>query len=75
MFAAHRIPNLAAAWVLVTLVAVVSSARADASSHKPGQVGRQQVLLTTVGQADLNAPQMSECHLLRRAISRRACRT
>jgi hypothetical protein len=62
MFPLTRILTLAAAGALVALTGV-SSARAEEA------LGRQQPILTTVGQADLQ----NECHLQRRAISRRAC--
>ena len=63
MFPLTRILTLAAAGALVALTAASSSARAEEAQ------GHQQPILTTVGQADLQI----ECHLQRRAISRRAC--
>ena len=62
MFPLTRILTLVAAGALVALTAV-SSARAEEAR------GRQQPILTTVGQANLQI----ECHLQRRAISRCAC--
>lgn len=65
MFPLTRILTLAAAVTLAALTAASGPARAEESAQ-----GRHQPILTTVGQADL---QMGECHLQRRAISRRAC--
>ena len=68
MFPLNRILTLAAAGAFVALTAANSPARAEESAQ-----GRPQPILTTVGQADLNPRQMGECHLQRRAISRRTC--
>ena len=62
MFPLTRILTLAAAGALVALTAA-SVARAEEAR------GHQQPILATVGQADLQI----ECHLKRRAISRRDC--
>jgi hypothetical protein len=61
MFPLTRILTLAAAVALVGLTA--ASARAE--DHQP--------IAATAAQADLNPPQIGDCHLQRRAISRRAC--
>jgi hypothetical protein len=69
MFPLTRILTLAAATALVALTAASISARAEEWTQ-----GRHPSIPTTVGQADLNPQQqMDECHLQRRAISRRAC--
>jgi hypothetical protein len=60
MFPITRFLGLAAVGVLVALTAA-SPARADGSTQN------------TVGQADLNPQERSECRLHRRAISRHAC--
>ena len=65
MFTRTRVLTLAAAGVLVALTAAANTARAEDSAQGP-----HQPLLTTARQADLN---LGECHLQRRAISRRAC--
>ena len=65
MLPLNRILTLTAAGALVALTAASSPARAEDSAQ-----GRHQPILTAVGQADV---QMVECHLQRRAISRRAC--
>jgi hypothetical protein len=64
MFSLTRVITVTAAGALVALTAA-SSARAEDSAQGP-----HQPILTTVGQADLK---LGECHLRRRAISRRAC--
>ena len=72
MFLLTRILGLAVAGALVGLTAASSVAHAGESTQNLGQVGHEPIP-TTVGQTDLNSPQMGECHLLRRAISRRTC--
>jgi hypothetical protein len=61
MFPLTRILTLAAAGALVALTA----ASAGAEDRQPPP--------TTAAQADVNLPQIEDCHLQRRAISRRAC--
>ena len=61
MFPLTRILTLAAAVALVGLTAASACAE------------DQQPIDTTAAQADLNPPQIGDCHLQRRAISRRAC--
>jgi hypothetical protein len=68
VFPLTRILTLAVAVALVALTAASIPARAEESAP-----GRHPPIPTTVGQADLNPRQMGECHLQRRAISRRAC--
>ena len=65
MYPFTRILTLAAAVALVGLIGASIPSLAEESAtqrHTP-----------TVDQADLNFQQAGECHLLRRAISRRAC--
>ena len=61
MFPVTRMLTLAAAVALVGLTA----ASAGAEDHHP--------IAITVAQADLNPAQIGDCHVQRRAISRRAC--
>jgi hypothetical protein len=68
MFPLTRILTLAAATALVALTAASISASGEESAEV-----RHPPIPTKVGQADLNPQQMDECHLQRRAISRRAC--
>ena len=68
MYPFTRILTLAAAVALVGLIGASIPALAEESAtqrHMPSP--------TTVDQADLNFQKTGECHLLRRAISRRAC--
>jgi hypothetical protein len=60
MFPLTRILSLAAAGALVALTAASIPARADESAPDLGQVGTHDRIF-------------AECHLLKRAISRRAC--
>jgi hypothetical protein len=61
MFRLTRVPALAVAGALVALTA--ASARAE--DHKS--------IPATAAQAELHTPLIGDCHLQRRAISRRAC--
>jgi hypothetical protein len=67
MFTRTRLLTLAAALAVLAITA----GRGPALAQNLG--GPHQPTLTTTGQADLNLRQMGECHLYRRAISRRAC--
>ena len=60
-----RIPGLAAA-LLVAVTVASNPARADQDPKQP--------ILNFVGEADLDPQRIGECHLQRRAISRRACK-
>lgn len=68
MFALNRTLSLVAAGALVALTAAGISARADQLARNQGPVWPHEATLAVP-----NAQQVGECHLLRRAISRRAC--
>ena len=61
MFPLTRLLSLAAAATLVALIAANIPVRADDPDQRLGPVGQP------------HEPVVTDCHLLRRAISRRAC--
>ncbi len=60
MFSLTRISSLVAAGALVTVIAANIPARSGESGQGQAAIG-------------LHAPSLTECRLLKRAISRRAC--
>ena len=69
MFALTRISSMAAACVLVALTTASIPVRAEDTAQDQGPVDPHASILTDQD----TQQQMGECHLLRRAISRRAC--
>jgi len=69
MFARNRLLFIAAAGTVVALFINIP-AKADDQTEVPGGKG-QSASVVAIGQADLSP--VDQCHLMRRAISRRVC--
>jgi hypothetical protein len=67
MYPVTRILNLTSTCALVALTATTIFARAENSGQDQAAVDARPTILTD------KAAQIGQCHLLRRAISRRAC--